>query len=571
MTQLAGSRFDRESQTWRVPLSWQACIALRSLFGDTLTIGPDLTEWAYAERERKILPAMAMRDAIEPDPSPVWTYIDEVEKGSSLKLFPYQRVDAEFMATVGQLILANEPGLGKTGATIRAVQLMCKLGMDPLPVLVICPNSLKFTVWQEGFALWAPELKVTVIDGSAGKRRKQLLEPSDVYVINWESVRLHSRLAPYGQIQLTDAEKAIKELNELDLRTVIMDEAHRLKDPAAKQTRAAWAVAHGAVYRFALTGTPVTKNVGDLWALLHAVHPRGFPAKTKFINRYAQTTFNFFGGMEITGINPGTRDELFKMVDPLLRRVPKQAALPQLPEKLPVQYRHTPMTPKQQKAYDQMAEGMMASLNELLVAPNPLSQLTRLAQFAAAAAEVEPDQYGPDGELVQRGRVKLVAPSSKVDDLVDLLEEMGDAPLVVGAVSRQLVELAAKKLESLNISHGLITGAQSSAERAKIVTAFQAGHIRVVLLTLGAGAEGITLTRADTFLFMQESWSEVQNLQAQDRVHRIGSEGHKAIRIIVQITPNSIEERKISVLADKREQMQEVVRDAATLKKLLGG
>jgi SNF2 family DNA or RNA helicase len=71
-------------------------------------------------------------------------------------------------------------------------------------------------------------------------------------------------------------------------------------------------------------------------------------------------------------------------------------------------------------------------------------------------------------------------------------------------------------------------------------------------------------------LFMQESDSEIQNQQARDRVYRIGSERHDAIRIIKQITPGTVEERQEELLATKKIRMEEVVRDQETLAKLLG-
>jgi SNF2 family DNA or RNA helicase len=90
------------------------------------------------------------------------------------------------------------------------------------------------------------------------------------------------------------------------------------------------------------------------------------------------------------------------------------------------------------------------------------------------------------------------------------------------------------------------------------------------MLTLAAGATGITLTRSRTMLFMQESYSEIENMQARDRVHRIGSERHDAIRIIKQITPGTVEERREELLQAKQMRMEEVVRDRETLAKLLG-
>lgn len=476
-----------------------------------------------------------------------------------MKLLGFQRSGVAFLVKSERALLCDPMGTGKTGQLIRAMQVLQEMGSRPFPALVVCPNSLKLSTWSQELTTWAPEILTQVVDGNATQRRKQLASGADCYILNWEAVRLHSRIAGYGTIALTEKEKAPKELNELGLRTVICDEAHKGKDPRTAQTRAVWAVMHEAQFRFQATGTPVAQNIGDLWALLHGIEPEWFPAKTKYLDYFADTSLNTFGGLEVHGIQDQHKDEFFKIVDPLMRRIPKEAALPELPPVLPVQIRHTVMSAKQKKAYDEMERDMIAQLNDLLVAPNPLSQLIRLSQFAAASAVMN-----------EAGELKLAAPSSKVDDLVELLEEMGDEPLVVAAVSRQLIELAADRLKKLKISFGLVTGAQSVFERQEAVQRFQAGHLRVIMLTLGAGAEGITLTRANTMLFMQESYSEIQNAQARDRVHRIGSERHEFVQIIKQITPGSVEERKEELLATKQMRMEEVVRDRETLAKLLG-
>jgi SNF2 family DNA or RNA helicase len=520
-----------------------------------------------------------------------------------LKLLDFQRPGVAFLVRNRRAILADPPGLGKTAQLIRTLQVLAEMGENPFPALVVCPNSLKSSTWSFELAKWAPELTVQVIDGTATKRRKQLATEAAVYVINWEAVRLHSRLAGYGTISLSEKEKAPKELNEIGFRTVIADEAHKAKDAKASQTRALWAVLQQAEFRYLASGTP--GDVQDLWALLHAIEPEWFPAKTKYLDYFADTSVNHFGGLDVHGINPQTQEQYYRIIDPLMRRIPKEAALPQLPAKLPTAIRHTPMLPKQKKAYEQMREHLIANIDGLLVAPNPLAQLMRLNQLASACAELEPvtrrewrerivytDEYyedhegkrrrlpqtDDDGNLVKEKYlyeypdfdVRLVAPSPKVDDLVDLLEETGDEPLVVAAVSRQLIELAAQRLERLNIPHGLVTGAQSGYERGQAVERFQDGRHRVILLTLGAGAEGLTLTRASRMLFMQDSYRSIQNQQAEDRIYRIGSERHDSIQIIKQITPGTVEETKQDILATKALRMEEVVRDKSTLLRLLG-
>lgn len=554
---LPGSRYDRADKVWHTPISWASCIILRALFGEGLEVGPELHAWTWKQYRERVNPAMAIRDALS-DEAP-FEELDEVEEGAKLKLYPYQRVDVRFMMLNRRALLAQPPGLGKSAVTVRTLQVMHTMGVPVFPALIVCPNSLKYTTWAKEFTRWAPELDVVVVDGSAVKRRKQLESVKQIAVMNWEALKLHSKLSQYGTLTLTEKEKTRKELNEMGLKTVVFDEVHRMRDPKSQQTRAAWALAHEADNAFGLTGTPIGNNIGDLWSIMHAVEPDWFPRRTKFLDRYAVTKLNIFGGHEVLGINPHTKKELFSITDPLMRRVPKSAALPQLPPKLPVQYRETPMTVKQAKAYKEMEESMVARLNEILIAPSPLSALTRLLQFASASAEID-----------EKGQVRLSVPSPKIDDMVELLEEMGDEPLVVAAVSRQLIELSAERLDKLKIPYGLITGAQGSALRAQAVDDFQDGKTRVMLMTIGAGAEGITLTRADTMLFMQRSWSEIQNAQAEDRVHRIGSEIHSCVRIIDQIAPGTVESRKIELLKTKQGRMEELVRDGEALAKLLG-
>jgi SNF2 family DNA or RNA helicase len=500
-----------------------------------------------------------------------------------MKLLGFQRSGVAFLVKSRRALLADPPGTGKTAQLIRTMQVLQELGENPFPALVVCPNSLKLSTWARELSTWAPELSYQVVDGNATKRRKQLDADAQVFVLNWEAVRLHSRLAGYGTISLTEKEKEPKELNQLGLRTVILDEAHKAANPTAAQTRAVWAVLHGAEFRYLASGTPIPNHVGDLWSLLHGIDEVWFPAKTKYLDYFADVSLNSFGALEVHGLKPEHRDEFFRIVDPIMRRIPKEAALPHLPPVLPVQVRHTVMTARQKKAYDEMERDMIAQLDDLLVAPNFISKFTRLKQFASAAGVTEPgvkrerQEVWENGQLVEKVieipvvNLRLTGPSCKVDDLVELLDEMGeDEPLVVAAVSRQLIELASDRLTKLKIPHGLITGAQSQYERDQAVQRFQNGQIRVVMLTIGAGAEGITLTRSRTMLFMQESDSEIQNQQARDRVHRIGSERHDAIRIIKQITPGTVEERQEELLTTKKIRMDEVIRDPETLAQLLG-
>jgi SNF2 family DNA or RNA helicase len=159
----------------------------------------------------------------------------------------------------------------------------------------------------------------------------------------------------------------------------------------------------------------------------------------------------------------------------------------------------------------------------------------------------------------------MIEPSSKVDALIDILEELGDKPVLVSAAHRQLIDLAATRLTKLKIQHGLVVGGQQAFDRQATVRDFQDGKLRVLLFTLAAGGTGLTLTRADTQVRLQRSWSMIDNLQGAGRNHRIGSEQHKSIHYIDVVAKNTVEEVQLERLSDKLERLEEINRDRARL------
>jgi SNF2 family DNA or RNA helicase len=161
--------------------------------------------------------------------------------------------------------------------------------------------------------------------------------------------------------------------------------------------------------------------------------------------------------------------------------------------------------------------------------------------------------------------VELTEPSPKLDEFMDVLDELGDRPVVVAAEQRRLIELACVRLDKADISYGLITGAVDAYDRQIALESFQAGRLRVLLFTLKAGGTGLTMTAADTIIFLQRSWSLIDNKQGEDRVHRIGSEIHESINIIDIVTEDTIEETQIARLYEKSMRLEEITRDRATL------
>ena len=567
---LPGSSWSSKEQVWRVPLSWSSCLALRSTFKQDLTIGPELTAWAENLVTTRIQPSEALRELEEHD--------------GDDDLFPHQRAGVAFLATARRALLADEPGLGKTAQAIRALKRLKEQGEEPFPALIVCPNTLKKN-WEREFERWWPEVTTQVIKGTAVQRKKQfeIAKESniEVVIINWESLRTHSRLSPFGSIALTRCmecggldegislnrcEVHLRELNHFEFKAVVADEIHRSKDPRSKQTRALWSATGNANVRFALTGTPIAKDVVDLWAILHWLSPEDWPSKTKWIERMVDTILNAFGGLLVLGVKPHMQDEFYRTINPFMRRMLKAKVLPWLPEMM-FERRDVEMSTKQKKAYSQMRDTMMAELEngDLVTAPSILTQTTRLLQFASSYAEMDLNEE--TGEL----KTLLSEPSCKVDALMDDIKnkDFGDDSVAVCAVSRQLIYLLSGALTKAGIEHGLITGAQTEDERQAAIDNFQAGKIKWILYTAQAGGVGVTLTAARRLIMLQRPWSLVDYKQALDRVHRIGSEIHDSIIVTDYITEGTIEERVLEVLETKADNFEEIVRDKEQLLALL--
>jgi SNF2 family DNA or RNA helicase len=574
---LPGASWSPKEEVWRIPLSWASCLALRSTFKADLEIGPDLTAWASNERTVRVDPSMAMRD------------VENDDEGDA-DLFPHQRAGVKYLAIAERALLADEPGLGKTAQAIRTLKKLHDEGKQVFPALIVCPNSLKKN-WEREFTRWWPEVNVQVIRGTAVQRRHQFdlfINPKEdepqpqVAVINWESLRTHSRLAPYGSISLarcpdcggenpavtvTRCEVHPRELNQIEFHSVVADEIHRSKDPKSKQTRALWSATGNARFRYALTGTPIANNVLDLWSILHWISPEEWPSKSKWLDRFVDTMLNAFGGMMVIGVKAQMDQEFHATIDPRMRRMLKARVLPWLPE-IMFQRRDVEMSAKQKKAYEQMRDHMIAELEEsteLMTAPSVLTQTLRLLQFASSYATMEVDEE--TGET----KTTLAEPSCKIDALMDDIDngDFGDDSVAVSAVSRQLIDLLSARLTKAGIAHGRITGGQTDEERQQAVDDFQAGKIKWILFTVQAGGVGITLTAARRMVRLQRPWSLVDDKQALDRVHRIGSEIHDSILVTDYVTEGTIEERVVDVLDTKAENFEQVVRDRDKLKDML--
>ena len=572
-----GLRWDTKGEHWRMPVSWAGCLFLRHTFKDRLEVGESLNNWVAKELDERTGPANKWREELGiPD--------EEAEEWAR-GLYPHQSAGVQFLYTAKQGLLCDDMGLGKTRQAATAIMKHSIEGSDPFPVLVICPNSTKHS-WKREFEEVWPGLEVTVVDGTVTKRRKQLKTPAHVYIMNLEAIRSHSRLAPYGNVALnrckecgakTDKIKEsschvhMRELNFMDFGAVILDEAHRIKNPSSQTARAIKYATGDAPIRIAMTGTPLANNPDDLWSILNWLAPDEWPSRSKFQASMLDISFDIYGNQHVTGLLTARKEEFFKSFNPRMRRMSKDAVLKFLPP-IVRETRYIEMPPKQAKAYNQMRDLMIAELDEedALMVTSPMVRTMRMLQFASSYADLEYyTEINDDGEEETKVKVHLALPSNKVDAFMTDLDDYEGRQVVVFAASKQLINLLASKLESADKKFGLITGDIGVDERQEYMDEFQKGNLQFMLCTVQAGGTGITLTAADTAVFLQRPWSMIDSKQAEARVHRIGSEVHDSITIIDYVSGGTLDETVIEALEEKAERLEEILRDRELLKRIL--
>lgn len=542
-----------------LPKTWPAYVELSDTFPKA-----DYTEavqtWEKTIVSDVIEPALALRSEYSTNDSDV-----------NPKLYPFQKVGVKFLSTVRKALLCDEMGTGKTVQTIETLKHLYSKGNNVFPVIIVCPLSVTMS-WKKEFSRWWPDVLVTVVAGTRAEKMKALTTPSHVYIINFESLRMFSRLTGYGSIRLkrcsvcdpnnlgkpSSCERCPKILNSLSWTTLVVDEAHRIKDPKAKQTRACWALATDKTENiFCLSGTPIAKHPADLFGILRLIDPESFTSKQKYIERYCDFQEGFFGGITIRGLLEENKETFFRMFNPIMRRMSKKVVLEQLPEKV-YSVRPIKLTREQRKQYNAMTNSMMV---DGILAPNPLAKALRLSQFASATCHAElSDEEGTV--------VSMKEPSNKITALLELIADNPDEPLVIFAESRKLIDLVSQRLTKHELEHTLIVGGQNPEERQQAVDDFQNGKVNYVLCTIKAGGTGITLTRSRKVVFLQRSWSMIDNVQAEDRVHRIGSEVHEFIEVIDFQSIGTIDEKQRDIMETKKKSLEELMRDKELYEKV---
>jgi SNF2 family DNA or RNA helicase len=427
-------------------------------------------------------------------------------------LYDYQLRGAIFAACRGRSIIGDDMGLGKTVMTLAAVELLARLrGIGK--VLVVAPASVKYQ-WESEIRKFTNR-SVQVIDGTIEQRQAQYEQPTFYRLVNYEQ-----------------ATRDLDSLNAWQPDLVVLDEAQRIKNWESKTSRAVKKLRSR--YALVLTGTPIENKLEELYSIVAFVDDRRLGPAFQFLHdhRVEDEQGNLQGYRNLAAI----REKLA----PIFLRRTRADVLGQLPERTDSTL-FVEMSPEQKAPYDEQRRALVR-----LLAKPFLSDLDRKRVLSCLANL----RMLCDSTFLFDKQTNV---SPKLTEFGELVQELLTDPAHKAVVFSQwevMVQKATEVLEALGIGYTLLHGRIPGKDRRKLMDQFRDDPDCRVFLSTDAGGTGLNLQSADTVINLEVPWNPAVLEQRVARVHRMGQS--RPVRVVHLVTRNSIEERVLRVLEQKR-------------------
>ena len=412
-------------------------------------------------------------------------------------------------------ILADDMGLGKT---LQTISFLSSRIDDSKKVLILAPSSLIYN-WSDEFAKFAPHLDVAVVYGLKNVRDDLIAEKHQITITSYASFR-----------------QDVEEYRDNHFQYLILDEAQVMKNDQTKiaQYLRDFEVEH----TYALSGTPIENNLGELWSIFQIVMPGLLPSKKEFLKLPAE--------------------KVARYIKPFVMRRKKEDVLQELPDLIEVAYRNE-LADSQKTIYlallkqmqDRIIHATEDEINRSKI--EILSGLMRLRQICDTPKLFMEDYEGESGKL---------------ESLRELLEQIqdGNRRVLIFSQFRGMLDIIENELDKLGMESFKITGSTPAKERQDMTTAFNDGQRSAFLISLKAGGVGLNLTGADTVILVDLWWNPAVEAQAIGRAHRIGQE--RNVEVYRMITRGTIEE-KIQELQESKRNLVSTILDGAEAKSSL--
>ncbi len=443
---------------------------------------------------------------------------------------PFQIAGADFLYKSQRALLADEMGIGKTLQAITAALRANK------PTLVICPASIKIN-WAREILDQDPAAQIQIVDPgeevtdfATGPGTKWLL-------VNYDLLHKYQS-------------EGLKLL--LDYKTLIIDEAHSIKETKTLRTKAAVEIGKHAENVYLLTGTPVLNRPMELFPLLKILnHPLGknwFSYGFRYCGGYfREMTIRSTGRtLRFMDVRGATRlEELRDKIAPIYLRRTKAEVLATLPPKK-INIIKVKLTEPHITLYANALEryyNYLESIKDELI-----KQLGGIEAYDTKIANIKASQH-----LVELQKLQHVTSAAKIRrvaaDAYKIVQQGGKV-LIFTAQTDTLQRL--KKIFTHNkVKVVVLNGQTKNESRVKAVDDFQQDpDTKVFIGNIKAAGVGITLTATNQVFFIDSEWTPGINQQAEDRAHRIGQT--KDVNVNYYVVEDSIDEDKQEALEAKR-------------------
>ncbi|KAF0993275.1 hypothetical protein HZS_5546, partial [Henneguya salminicola] len=436
-------------------------------------------------------------------------------------------------------ILADEMGLGKTIQTIALFAYLMENKRVHGPHIVVVPLST-MSNWSIELQKWCPKLDVVSYKGAQNTRK---LLSSKI-----KSGKFNVLLTTYEYVM---KDKYL--LSKVSWKYMIVDEGHRMKNQDCKLTNIL-NYYYKAPYRLLLTGTPLQNRLPELWALLNFLLPHIFNSCTTF-EQWFNAPFATFG--ERIDLNEEEKyliiRRLHKILRPFLLRRLKKEVESQLPDKVEYVIK-CHMSTLQRMIYHVMQKksSLLTNIHDTSknkpprMLMNTIMQLRKVCNHPFLFPHIEESlikhfNHEPDplhSPLIYRvsGKFELL------HRILPKLKALNHRCLIFCQMT-QLMTILEDYLNYAQYSYLRLDGTTKSEDRATLLELFNAENSPyfIFILSTRAGGLGLNLQSADTVVIFDSDWNPQQDLQAQDRAHRIGQKNE--VRVLRLMSVNSVEEK----------------------------
>ena len=450
-----------------------------------------------------------------------------------------------------------EQGTGKTKLVIDEATWLHGRG-EINGFFVLAPNGVHRNWVVEEIPVHMPEATLARCrahwyDGgrAATKRHEQRLEwltstpPGDLAVL---AMSYDSMMTEHGR-------RAAWEFLRRRRCMYALDEARRIKSPAAKRTKRVVASGVHAPYRRTLDGTPVTNGPFDIYCPIQFLDPdfwkrKGISSFSGFKVMFADwKQVTIAGGRKIDLVDGYKNLNLLQgWLEEIGTRVTKDEVL-DLPPKMFTR-RSFDLTPEQERVYRDLRDSFLTFLEsgELVTATLALTRLLRLQQVTCGYVPADADQSLQD----------IGKSNPRLDLLGELCADTPHKTIIWSRFSRDIDKICAL----LGGQAVRYDGKVDQAGRAVALDRFQkpGGDAKFFVANPQAAGEGLTLHAARTVIYYANSFNLADRLQSEDRAHRIGQQ--HPVEYIDLVASGTVDEHVVRTLVKKLDIAAQITGDS---------